>query len=358
VNQAFCKKEMKQMMKTATRCIAILMLALLTGCTESAIQVNVNADGSGTILLNLYILKNGIARIEAMSEDAITSMIRKMGGDRIKGEVNFREDKEAIFFQKELWDNVASRMGEGVELTKLKRLSREDGAQGILAKYTFKDISQVIIQGEMLDPDVITDPPAPSDIPSEYCYTFKFKQQDEMSSLYITTPKANSVEEVIPSPEIAAEGLTPEQVEQIKGFVASGSKLKAVKLYKSATGKGLKDSIDAVEILTGGAVIKGPTPENIKESAKLARKAYKGVRKRFVVKVNEKTIKTNAKYQSKTTPSLITLYSIEFDKVLASTEATEILGVNPWTELQQIANQGISGLRYELPETEVEIQFK
>lgn len=334
------------------------MLVLLTGCTESAIQVNVNTDGSGTILLNLYILKGGIARIEAMSEESITSIIRKMGGDRIESEVNFHEDKKAIFFQKELWSAVASRLGEEVKLTKLKRLSRKDGAQGILAQYTFKDISKVIIQGDMLDPDVITDPPDPNDIPAEYCYTFKFKQQDEISSVHITTPKANSVEEVISSPKIAAEGLTTEQVEQIKGFVASGSKFKAIKLYKSATGKGLKDSMDAIDILTGQAVIKGPTPENIKESAELARKAYKGVKKRFVVKVKETTIKTNAKYQSKTTPSLITLYSIDFDKVLASTEATEILGVNPWTELQQIANKGISGLRYEPPETNIEIQFK
>ena len=46
-----------------------------------------------------------------------------------------------------------------------------------------------------------------------------------------------------------ANELTPEQLTAISNAVYSGNKVKAIKLYRSATGKDLKDSKDAVEKL-------------------------------------------------------------------------------------------------------------
>jgi hypothetical protein len=43
--------------------------------------------------------------------------------------------------------------------------------------------------------------------------------------------------------------LTPEQTQQITNTLTSGRKLEAIKLYRDATGKGLKDSKDYVEAL-------------------------------------------------------------------------------------------------------------
>jgi len=43
--------------------------------------------------------------------------------------------------------------------------------------------------------------------------------------------------------------LTPEQLTAISNAIYSGNKIEAIKLYRTATGKDLKDSKDAVEKL-------------------------------------------------------------------------------------------------------------
>ena len=43
--------------------------------------------------------------------------------------------------------------------------------------------------------------------------------------------------------------LTPEQTQQITNTLTGGHKLEAIKLYRDATGKGLKDSKDYIESL-------------------------------------------------------------------------------------------------------------
>ncbi len=47
-----------------------------------------------------------------------------------------------------------------------------------------------------------------------------------------------------------ADELTPEQLTTISNAIYSGNKIEAIKLYRTATGKDLKDSKDAVEKLT------------------------------------------------------------------------------------------------------------
>ena len=46
-----------------------------------------------------------------------------------------------------------------------------------------------------------------------------------------------------------ANELTPEQLTTVSNALYSGNKIEAIKLYRSATGKDLKDSRDAVEKL-------------------------------------------------------------------------------------------------------------
>jgi len=48
-----------------------------------------------------------------------------------------------------------------------------------------------------------------------------------------------------------ANELTPEQLTTISNAIYSGNKIEAIKLYRTATGKDLKDSKDAVEKLAG-----------------------------------------------------------------------------------------------------------
>ncbi len=47
-----------------------------------------------------------------------------------------------------------------------------------------------------------------------------------------------------------SDQLTDAQIEQIKGAVASGRKIEAIKVYREATGSGLKDAKDFIEALT------------------------------------------------------------------------------------------------------------
>ena len=46
-----------------------------------------------------------------------------------------------------------------------------------------------------------------------------------------------------------ADELTPEQLTKISNTIYVGNKIEAIKLYRTATGKDLKDSKDAVEKL-------------------------------------------------------------------------------------------------------------
>lgn len=55
-----------------------------------------------------------------------------------------------------------------------------------------------------------------------------------------------------------AKELTPEQLTVISNAIYSGNKVEAIKLYRSATGKDLKDSKESVEKLTAGLKIQNP----------------------------------------------------------------------------------------------------
>jgi len=55
-----------------------------------------------------------------------------------------------------------------------------------------------------------------------------------------------------------ANELTPEQLTTISNAIYSGNKIEAIKLYRTATGKDLKDSKDAVEKLAAELKARSP----------------------------------------------------------------------------------------------------
>lgn len=60
-------------------------------------------------------------------------------------------------------------------------------------------------------------------------------------------------------------GISSDQEHQIKGLLAKGQKVAAVKLYRELTGVGLKEAKDAVEAVEVGAPIKFPVPAQVGE---------------------------------------------------------------------------------------------
>jgi hypothetical protein len=55
-----------------------------------------------------------------------------------------------------------------------------------------------------------------------------------------------------------ANELTPEQLTAISNVIYSGNKIEAIKLYRTATGKDLKDSKDAVDKLAAELKARNP----------------------------------------------------------------------------------------------------
>jgi ribosomal protein L7/L12 len=55
-----------------------------------------------------------------------------------------------------------------------------------------------------------------------------------------------------------ADGLTQEQVAQIESTLAAGRKIEAIKIYRKATGKGLKEAKDFVEVLIAKLIEQDP----------------------------------------------------------------------------------------------------
>ncbi len=55
-----------------------------------------------------------------------------------------------------------------------------------------------------------------------------------------------------------ADELTPEQLTAVSNAIYLGNKIEAIKLYRTATGKDLKDSKDAVEKLAADLEARNP----------------------------------------------------------------------------------------------------
>lgn len=55
-----------------------------------------------------------------------------------------------------------------------------------------------------------------------------------------------------------SEKLPPELLEEINGLLAQGLKIEAIKIYREATGKGLKDSKDVIDKLCEELVAREP----------------------------------------------------------------------------------------------------
>lgn len=55
-----------------------------------------------------------------------------------------------------------------------------------------------------------------------------------------------------------AEDLTPEQTDEIADALAAGRKIEAIKIYRSATGQGLKEAKDFIDALVPRLVEQDP----------------------------------------------------------------------------------------------------
>ena len=110
-------------------------LAAATGCIKSNLQVRVNSDGSGEILLSRMVAR-----------DIVTMYDRQLRAMREQDEMEIPADP--FFNEKEL-SRLASRLGANVSLVKAQKLDHPAG-RGYCALYAFKNVNDLCISPDRI----------------------------------------------------------------------------------------------------------------------------------------------------------------------------------------------------------------
>jgi len=111
--------------------VPILAAVLSVGCISFTTTVNVNPDGTGTIV-----------QTTTVSPEIAAQMKQMMAGFASDSKDKQKKPKE--LFSVEDAKSAAATMGEGVSFVKAERIKTAD-AEGIRATYSFGDISKIRI---------------------------------------------------------------------------------------------------------------------------------------------------------------------------------------------------------------------
>jgi|APSaa5957512622_1039677.scaffolds.fasta_scaffold02743_3 hypothetical protein len=116
--------------------VGIALACCLCGCMENTVVIELNKDGSGTIVTRTFL-----------SENMLETMARARDGAPPLGEPRVPLNREAC-------EQRAAKMGQGVRLLNVEPVARpSDGARGVKVVYEFDDITAVELPVEPEQPE-------------------------------------------------------------------------------------------------------------------------------------------------------------------------------------------------------------
>ncbi len=128
------------MQRTLVASAVVALTLFFTGCLKDERTVSIKADGSGTIEIRTMMKSESIQQMIEMAK----GMKEAMGGGEGDGEGEEEDGPENMFTEKTA-KKKAAELGEGVEFVSMKPL-KEEGWEGMVAVYSFKDITKVVIK--------------------------------------------------------------------------------------------------------------------------------------------------------------------------------------------------------------------
>jgi len=182
--------------------LGLLLAVALPSCLQNETTINLNKDGSGTIVEETYLTAAMLEMSTQFAEPGAPDPVEAM----------FTEEKAKA---------KAPKLGEGVEFVKMEMIEK-DGMKGARTHYKFADISKISINPGSAMENLGDNAPKPDNADEE---SLKFEFAD--GELTILTPPADFKDMAM---EDAQEGQNPQMEEMMTKMMADMSiaiKLKA-----------------------------------------------------------------------------------------------------------------------------------
>lgn len=194
------------------RLINCALLALgMTGCVSSDTVIQVNADGSGTVLQKALMSMEMLAQMNAM----IQGIAKQMGGNESGKDLPGTPE---LFSENQI-RSMAAKMGEGVTFVSSRRIKTEQ-SEGFEATYAFKDITKLKISQQPSAPDPKGLGAAPDEDSEKTMFRFaRLSNGHSLLTVIFPQGKPDSTKEHPSSPRKSAREPAPEEIERIKRLV-------------------------------------------------------------------------------------------------------------------------------------------
>jgi len=179
------------MKKNTVLCLFIAIAgALLSGCLENTLVVDVAKDGSGTITNTMY-----------MSPQMYQQISVDESGQPVEGDPLVNDESKANA------EAMAAKFGPNVKFVSLETTSKDDW-KGAVATYTFDDVTKLTLDLTSVMEDPNDTEAAPSKTPIKIAFT-----SGDVSKLELTMPDVgNGKASTEPAPEMTAEEMQQMQM--------------------------------------------------------------------------------------------------------------------------------------------------
>lgn len=280
----------------------LAMLGLLTGCIESSTVVQVNKDGSGSIMVRDFFAGEAMAMLGGF--DDMAAAFGQPEGDP--------DDVLATLpvMLRSMVESRAFDFGEDVRVVMAREEQNDKGWKGYLARFEFDDVTQIRMSS--------TSGPDDSDSTTEYRFEF---EPGPLATLRLV-------------PSVVADPGDDE------GTLAFGDD--EMDMDAGAFGDDAGQMFEGMEAAMAGMI----------------GNMFKGMQMNLLVEVDGEIVETDARHRSAARPNRIALASIDMDRIMAHPEALQVLMKNDPSALYKLQEEEVPGLIMEDPSRTVTIQFR
>lgn len=290
---------------------SVFALLVLSGCMESATVLQVNKDGSGTLVVREFLSQDALSMMVGM-ETMADAMVAELADADVPGLSGLPRSLQGMVLAR------AEAFGKGVRLTEVREAANDQGWKGYMARFDFEDVNTVHVASAM----------APDDDPSaaESAYRFSF------------TPGDTAELRLIPHQAEAAPQASGE-IHEMGQFDLEG--------FEPDDDLGVGD-LDLGDMMQG-----------MDESmSAMFGEMFRGMRMSLYVDVNGEIVDTDARYRSAARPNRVALVDVHFDELMSHPDALSHMMKNDPESMYKLQDKGVPGLLMEDPGQPLTIRFR
>ncbi len=305
--------------------LALWSMLVLSGCIETSSVLQVNKDGSGTILVR-----------EFLSQEAISML---GGFEDMMGDMGAADDQEIeglsdlpVFLQGMVRER-AGEYGENVRLTAVRESTNDRGWKGYMARFEFDDINDVRLAAAM--------GPDEEEGASETEYEIQFTPGDVAElRLVPRATAAPATRDPAQDPAVMHEF----EMDTVEVEAMDESDMNAFMDMDFD----MDMDIDFGDMMEGMEGAMGDMFANM----------FKGMRMSMFIDVEGEIVETDAQHRSGTRPNRIALLDMNMDELMSHPDAMNLMMSNDPQAMYQLQEEGVPGLLMENPEKAITIRFR